>query len=260
MSPSHGNKNRSRRYRYYVSQAVLKYQDKEAGSITRIAAHTIEALVIDELLGLLQDDLRLLALTDAQGMSLDQRSALLTKAKRLARQWKEMKEHDQLTIMNKIVKRVTVGRQQVTLTFSKIGSLQQLGYESAFTHESDDIEIKLAVSLQRCGIESKLIVEGKPSGPAHTRTIKALQEALKKALKWNEALISGKHASMHALAKEQGISPQYVGHIIKLAWLSPDIIRAILKGQVPATLSLDQLKKGFPLDWDEQRKVLGFSA
>jgi DNA invertase Pin-like site-specific DNA recombinase len=154
MSPSHGNKNRSRRYRYYVSQAVLKYQDKEAGSVSRIAAHTIEALVICELLSLLQDDLRLLAITDAQDISLDQRSALLTEAQRLASQWKKIKEQDRLTIMNKVVKRVTVGRQQVTLTFSKIGLLQRLGYQSVITHGSDDYLINRAVCLQRCGIES----------------------------------------------------------------------------------------------------------
>jgi hypothetical protein len=38
----------------------------------------------------------------------------------------------------------------------------------------------------------------------------------------------------------------------------PEIMQAIMRGQVPATLSLDQLKKGFPLDWNEQQAKLGF--
>jgi hypothetical protein len=35
-------------------------------------------------------------------------------------------------------------------------------------------------------------------------------------------------------------------------------MQAIVRGQIPATLSLDQLKKGFPLDWNEQQAKLGF--
>ena len=65
---------------------------------------------------------------------------------------------------------------------------------------------------------------------------------------------------MSALADHNGVSQQYVGHIIKLDWLSPEIMQAIIRGQVPATLSLDRLKKGFPLAWNEQQAKLGFSS
>ena len=33
-----------------------------------------------------------------------------------------------------------------------------------------------------------------------------------------------------------------------------------MRGDVPVALSLGRLKKGFPLDWDAQRKTLGFSG
>ena len=41
--------------------------------------------------------------------------------------------------------------------------------------------------------------------------------------------------------------------------LAPDIMDAIKQGKVPSGLSLDRLKKGFSLDWEEQRIALGFS-
>ncbi len=44
MSPSHANKN-GVRYRYYVSQALLQHRKAEAGSISRVSAPDIEALV-----------------------------------------------------------------------------------------------------------------------------------------------------------------------------------------------------------------------
>ena len=56
------------------------------------------------------------------------------------------------------------------------------------------------------------------------------------------------------------VTQRYVAHLIKLAFLAPDIMVAIIRGKVPADLSLDRLKKGFPLDWTEQRTALGFPA
>ena len=89
-------------------------------------------------------------------------------------------------------------------------------------------------------------------------TVKAIQDALRKALAWNQELVSGEMESMSLLAEKEGVTQRYIAHIIKLAWLSPDIIQSILRGQIPATLSLDTLKKGFPLDWHEQWQTLGF--
>jgi hypothetical protein len=45
-----------------------------------------------------------------------------------------------------------------------------------------------------------------------------------------------------------------------LTFLAPDIIRAILEGRHPPTLTAAKLKEAsrMPLGWAEQREVLGF--
>jgi len=53
MSPSHTNKGGAR-YRYYVSQAVLQKKPRAAGSIGRVPAAEIEALVMTALRNHLQ--------------------------------------------------------------------------------------------------------------------------------------------------------------------------------------------------------------
>lgn len=63
---------------------------------------------------------------------------------------------------------------------------------------------------------------------------------------------------MTALAKQENVTQRYIAHLIKLTFLAPDIIEAIKHGDIPATLSLDRLKKGFPFDRNAQRKLLGF--
>ena len=50
----------------------------------------------------------------------------------------------------------------------------------------------------------------------------------------------------------------YVMKILKLAFLAPDIIEAILAGRQPVDLSQERLRRTFSLDWSEQRQRLGF--
>ncbi len=80
------------------------------------------------------------------------------------------------------------------------------------------------------------------------------------ALEWNEEMTTGQSTSMNELAQRSGVTQRYVSELIKLAWLSPDIIKAINQGNIPSSLSLAQLKKGFPLEWGQQQQSLGFSA
>ena len=121
---------------------------------------------------------------------------------------------------------------------------------------SDDYVVQLPVRLQRCGRETRLVVPNQQGSVANHATIKALQSALAKAIEWNQALISGEVSSMAELARTNQVTQRYIAHLIKLAFLSPEIMKAITDSRVPPHLTLDRLKKGFPLDWTEQRKLL----
>jgi site-specific DNA recombinase len=61
------------------------------------------------------------------------------------------------------------------------------------------------------------------------------------------------------LARADDCTTRYVTRILKLAYLAPDIIEAILAGRQPCDLSLARLlKTDLPLDWQAQRQALGF--
>ena len=53
------------------------------------------------------------------------------------------------------------------------------------------------------------------------------------------------------------VSETYAARILKLAFLAPDIIEAILAGKQPRSLTLKRLLRGIPLSWSEQRKRFG---
>jgi hypothetical protein len=51
-----------------------------------------------------------------------------------------------------------------------------------------------------------------------------------------------------------GCHRTYVGRMLRLTSLAPDIIEAILRGDEPDGLSLEKLRKNLPVRWEEQRK------
>ena len=59
MSPSHAVKNK-KRYRYYVSQAIIQNKRNKLGSISRVPAGEVEALVLDKAKAFLGDSSELI--------------------------------------------------------------------------------------------------------------------------------------------------------------------------------------------------------
>ena len=60
------------------------------------------------------------------------------------------------------------------------------------------------------------------------------------------------------IATEQGISSSYVTRLLRLAFLAPDIVTAILNGRHPPQLTANRLMDDtrLPLDWSAQRELL----
>jgi hypothetical protein len=57
------------------------------------------------------------------------------------------------------------------------------------------------------------------------------------------------------------MSGSYFTRLLRLAYLAPDITKAILYGRQPYDLTAAKLlrESGLPLDWPAQRQALGFT-
>jgi hypothetical protein len=62
---------------------------------------------------------------------------------------------------------------------------------------------------------------------------------------------------MLELAAGEKLDRGYLGKILMLTLLAPDIIEAIIDGRQPAELGVHVLREGFPVEWGEQRDALG---
>ncbi len=65
---------------------------------------------------------------------------------------------------------------------------------------------------------------------------------------------------MTELAEALDVDRSYVGRIMRLALLAPDIVEAIVRGDESSGLSLERLAKGLPMLWAEQRERFEFTV
>jgi site-specific DNA recombinase len=189
---------------------------------------------------------------------------IIASSSKKADDWDQQEPQQQIQILQNFIDKIIVGQDRIDIFFIRpaiTNALLSDGHspDAGESDPADTYHVSIPAQLKRCGIETKLIVPGQEQSGAHERTIRAIQDALRKALNWNQALITGKAASKADLARNEGVSSRYITQIIKLAYLAPDIMSAIIKGNIPATLTLVRLKADIPLDWNEQRDLFGFN-
>jgi hypothetical protein len=83
-----------------------------------------------------------------------------------------------------------------------------------------------------------------------------LVKALARGFRWRRLLDRGTYSTIKEIAAKEKIDPSYVGDVLRLPLLAPDIIEMILDGRQPRGLQFEQLRKSLPLEWRAQRNVL----
>ena len=67
-------------------------------------------------------------------------------------------------------------------------------------------------------------------------------------------LENGSYASIAEIATAEQINESYLGRVLRLTLLAPELVESILNGSQPAEINLDVLMHPFPIEWDEQGK------
>jgi hypothetical protein len=126
------------------------------------------------------------------------------------------------------------------------------------------ITVRVPLAIRRRGGRTVVIT---PEGssfpgamPTRTRADPALVKALARAHRWKRLLESGRYGSLAELGAAERIDRSYVGKMLRLTLLAPDIVEAILDGKPSCGLALPALLEAVPSLWDEQRSSIAESA
>lgn len=80
----------------------------------------------------------------------------------------------------------------------------------------------------------------------------ALLKALARAFRYQRLLDEGRYASITEMATAEKIERGYLGTLLRLTLLAPDIVEAILSGRQPEGMTLPALMDPFPVNWKGQ--------
>ena len=97
---------------------------------------------------------------------------------------------------------------------------------------------------------------GMESNPAMQRDY-SLAKLVGKAHRWMKELESGTPPTVRVLAEREKLDESYVAKILRLTLLAPDIVKIILDGTQPDSMTWKNLSSPFPVEWAEQRKMWG---
>ncbi len=93
------------------------------------------------------------------------------------------------------------------------------------------------------------------SAPPRVRIDNVMVKALARAFRWRALLETGVYASPGEIAAKEKINQSYMGRVMRLTLLAPDIVEAILDGRLSPEVTLADIMKPFPACWKEQRRL-----
>ena len=259
-------KKKNKKYRYYVSTKAVKRGYSEC-ELKTISAPLLEDIILDQAKR---------ALTNIEWVSHIQsadcnlnRTDIKTALKHFDEIWDELFPAEQARIVQIIIRKIQVYPHKLVIEFNPPEMMSILHEfmpeitldENAKPTMHDPMMLEIPVDFKK---RHKRRIITAPDGSdlinGHDTNIDdALVKAIVRAHKWQGMVDQNEIKSMAKLADEKGLPKSYVSNIMRLTDLAPDITAAIINGRQPQSLQLnDLMKKTIPLNWNEQRQMLGF--
>jgi DNA invertase Pin-like site-specific DNA recombinase len=266
LTPSHAVK-KGTRYRYYVSRSLVVGAAKDHSKGRRIPAGNLESLVINRLRAFLTDQGTILdAVRDEHPDGANQKR-LIARSRQVADELATMAPDQIRGTLMALLSRVGLKPDHVEIKLRRrslvellhADSINPTTQKSRFDKESEDtLTLKVKARLQRVGREMRMLVEN-----THDQTLAdpGLLRIIARAHDIHARLIQGTDLTLHAIAGQERVTPGYISRLLRLPLLAPDIVTTIVNGKNPPHLNAKKLMRlalQIPVDWTEQRKLLGF--
>ena len=266
MSPSHATK-RGTRYRYYVSRSLIDGTANTSTGGQRIPAVALEALITRSTRDWLADPGKIHQVIGNEVPDAITQKRLIDRAIKFAAAWNDLPAHDVHAFIRTVTVRVQVHAERIEVTLDRARLLRWLDGKQQdedrstgrdpSESEPDPVVISIPVRLRRAGKEMRLVVD---DGSEQPHPDPALIRLVIRAHGIRDQLLHDRSLTLDEIAKSHGFVPSYATRLFRLTLLAPDIVAALLGGLQPPDLTARKLMDDtrLPLDWNEQRRALGF--
>ncbi|MFT5438149.1 MAG: site-specific DNA recombinase [Alphaproteobacteria bacterium] len=264
MIPSHANK-KGARYRYYVSQGLIKGSRRNAPRGRRVPAGDLEALVEDRLLQFLTSESELFGAIETRVEDVNDCAEIITRAADLARSWAGLAAAGKRAILSALVDRVDLLRDtlEIRILPDRLPSILEDGWVPhdrirSGNESQPTITLTVAARLKRAGMETRLLIDG-AGGGARNKPDHSLCRVLAQAHRYHAMVMRNGGKTMAELAAEAGVGGSYFSRILRLSFLAPESVKAILRDRHPVELTAKRLVNEIqlPMAWQDQQVLLG---
>jgi hypothetical protein len=255
FTPSHAVKD-GKRYRYYVSQRVIRGEIPSSGAVSRIPARDLESVALSQIRNFLGSADQLLSSLAPEGDDVATTRSLLSAAGKLAKEIDGNHAAAGNELLTGIGCRVVVHRDSIQVVLPKhqlrirlLGAVD-LSVSPKADEARDAVTLSVPCRLKRCGGEMRMIL------PAQSTTagkpVPSLLKAVSRAHDWVRRIESGEFKDQRAIATATGLDERYVSHILPSAFLAPQIVETIVEGMQAPDLNLNELLRDIAPDWKVQ--------
>jgi DNA invertase Pin-like site-specific DNA recombinase len=255
LTPCHASKGPARiRYRYYISNQLVTGIAADHPDAWRLPAEPVERAVRDTLVDLLRDGDHISCLLP-DGSSATKHQQLLGRIVVLAKAAGTSNGPALRDLLTTLLAKIEIESDSITLSISRAALAQHLGLAEKDDQTDRRLITMRPLILRKRGVETKLILGDVIADEQDHTLIKLIADARN----WMQRLRDGEVASIRALARDLDLDHRHVTRALPLAFLAPNIIRAIHNGRQPAELTVTSLKRldPFPMRWDDQSTALG---
>lgn len=117
--------------------------------------------------------------------------------------------------------------------------------------------VRIPMTLRKRAGRRRIIVAAEflaqPQGEISDKVL----QAFVRAKQWQKDIDEGTIESPGALSAKLGLDRSYVSRILHLNEISPKVVRMVMHGDAPDTMSLERLAKVKSSVWEEQERELG---
>jgi len=271
-------KRRGRRYRYYVCNHAQK-NGYDTCPVKSVAAGQAEGIVKDRIRVILRSpDMIARTFREVQAQAEGQREDLAGQKERLEAKLADLKraigrlarsdgnDGGLVAELGKLNEEYGQTQNQVEAVGHALealgadGPAEGAGGRVVSGKDGQTVDVRVPMEFKTRSGRKEIIL---PPGAATTADVgprSPLVVALARAYRWQRMIDTGEVKSLDALASANGVNRSYIGRILNLAGMAPDIIQAILQGREPSGLSLQTLTRDLPAQWGQQRTALGVSG
>jgi hypothetical protein len=265
MTPSHAIKS-GKRYRYYVSRPLITGRRTTAPDGRRIPAAEIERLVSDRVCTFLSSDTEIFEAIQSGNREVAELKRLIVQAVKLSKAWTTLSPAQTRATLRALIVQIDVQATMVDIHLipARLPDLLRDNPldpppASECAEDAERMTLSVPAQFQRVGKETRMIINGIGPNETEAKPDPSLVKLIVTAHRLHEDLMC-ENRGIGEIAASQGVHHSYASRLIRLAFLSPEITKAILDGRQPLGLTATKLMQvsRLPIAWQAQKQALGF--